>query len=65
MPLIPQQSLVVINGPYNLGPGQSSESVAAELLRARLEAFPPCRIVSISGINLITGYSLTAVVETI
>lgn len=65
MPLIPQQSLVVINGPYNLSPGRSSESVAAELLRARLESFPPCRIVSISGINLVTGYSLTAVVETI
>lgn len=65
MPLIPQQTLVVINGPYKLAAGQSTENAAAQLLRAQLDSFPPCRIVSITGSGLIHGYSLTAVVETI
>lgn len=65
MPLIPQQSVVVITGPYNLGRDQSTEEAAAVKLRAVLESYPPCRIVSISGSGLVHGYSLTAVVETI
>lgn len=65
MPLIPQQSLIVVTGPYDLARGQSTEGAAATKLRAVLESYPPCRIVSVTGSGTMHGYSLTAVVETV
>lgn len=65
MPLIPQQTIVVVTGPYTLARGQEPVEAAAVKLRAALESFPPCRIVSVSGSGMMHGYSLTAVVETI
>lgn len=65
MPLIPQQTLVVITGPYTLARDQKPEEAAAAKLQAVLETYPPCRIVSVTGSGTIHGYSLTAVVETI
>lgn len=65
MPLIPQQSLVVVTGPYDLARGQTTEDAAAAKLRAVLVNYPPVRVVSISGSGIMHGYSLTAVVETV
>lgn len=65
MPLIPQQNLVVVTAPYDLARGESIESAAAVKLRAVLESYPPCKIVSVTGSGTMHGYSLTAVVETI
>jgi len=63
MPLIPQQDIIVISGPYK--PIERSQEQAAELLKQALEAYPPCRIVSITGTGNLAAYRLTAVVETI
>lgn len=66
MPLIPQQDIVVITGPYQLAPGQAHQAAAVEALRATLDKYPPCRIVSITaGGGLMHAYNLTAVIETI
>lgn len=66
VPLIPQQDIIVVTGPYTLAKGQTHQSAAAEKLRAILMEYPPCRIVSItSGGGLMHSYNLTAVIETI
>lgn len=65
MPLIPQQNIVVVTGPYTLKPGQEPVQAAAEKLQAALENYPPCRIVSLTGNGNMHLYSLTAVVETV
>jgi hypothetical protein len=65
MPLIPQQDIVVIRGPYQVAPGQGTEDVAAQKLKLALESYPPCRIVSINGGGNLHAYVLTAIVETI
>lgn len=64
MPLIPQQDIVVVAGPYP--PGQSIPQAAAEELRKILSTYPPCRIVSITaGGGPLHAYNLTAVIETV
>jgi hypothetical protein len=66
MPLVPQQDVVVITGPYQLEQGQRAEDAAAVQLKQALESYPLCRIVSVScGSGNMHAYSLTAVVETI
>jgi hypothetical protein len=66
MPLVPQQDvLVVIIGALAF-PGRFPAEVAIEELKARLEDYPPCRIVSLTSAWAGTSqYTLTAVVETI
>jgi hypothetical protein len=66
MPLIPQQDILVVTGPYQLAKGQTHQAAAAEKLRATLTAYPPCKIVSITaGGGAMHAYVLTAVIETI
>lgn len=65
MPLIPQQNIVVVTGPYKLKRGQDTVQAAAEELQTALENYPPCRIISLTGSGIMHGYSLTAVVETV
>lgn len=66
MPLVPQQDVVVVMGPYNLARGGRAEDAAVVKLRAILEAYPPCRIVSLTaGAGLLHSYTLTAVIETV
>ena len=63
MALVPQQDLVVIQGPYS-HPSRSYAEAPA-LLRQRLESYPPCRIISITCRGNMADYTLTAVIETI
>ena len=63
MPLIPQQDVIVISGPYKNAVGAYKE--APVLLQQRLEEYPPCRIISITCYGSMTNYVLTAVVETV
>lgn len=65
MPLIPQQNIVVVTGPYTLERDQQPVEAATEKLQAILENYPPCRIVSISSTGTGHLYSLSAVVETV
>lgn len=65
-PLVPQQDVIVIEGPYIAASPKSVELQAAEILRDKLEDYPPCRIISISSNGgKMHAYSLTAVVETV
>lgn len=63
MSLVPQQDIVVIEGPYQ-SPGTATAE-AAELLRQTLETYPPCRIISITATGLGLSSRLVAVVETV
>lgn len=63
MPLIPQQDIIVVTGPY--GKGRRPEDQAAAMLVDRLKEYPPARIISITGGGILHGYVLTAVVETV
>lgn len=66
MPLVPQQDVVVVVGPYQLAAGQSAPEAAAQKLQQILAAYPPCRIVSLtSGGGIGHVYTLTAVIETV
>jgi len=65
VPLIPQQTIVVVTGPYDLKRGQEPVQAAAEKLQEAISNYPPCRIVSVTGSGNLHGYSLTAVVETV
>lgn len=65
MPLIPQQDVLVIVGPYHLTKGQSTQQAAADELRRVLDSYPPCRIVSLTGGGTLHSYALTAVIETV
>ena len=64
MPLIPQQNIVVVSGPYSPKRGQDLVEAAAEMLQASLENYPPCRIVSISSNGTGHMYSLTCLLYT-
>lgn len=61
MPLIPQQDIVVVNA---LG---ATPPVAVEQLKKKLEAYPPCKVVSIAMMSSVgaPGTDLVAVIETI
>ncbi|MBN9613653.1 MAG: hypothetical protein J0H64_09405 [Actinobacteria bacterium] len=63
MPLIPQQDVLVIRGPYQQ-PMQPYEE-AAELLKRALDNYPACRLISITAGGSMGPYSLTAAVYTI
>ncbi|MBT2495075.1 hypothetical protein J7E45_05585 [Microbacterium sp. ISL-59] len=65
MPLIPQQDIVVVEGPYTLAKGQSTQNAAVQKLRLALASYPDCRIVSVTGSGVMHGYNLTAVIETV
>ena len=60
--LLPQQDLVVVQGPYTRA--SLSYVEGPELLRKRLESDPPCRIISITCRGNMADYTLTAVAET-
>jgi len=66
VPLVPQQEVIVVVGPYQLAKGQSAQEAAAQKLKQILAAYPPCKIVSLtSGGGLMHAYNLTAVIETV
>jgi len=62
MPLIPQQDVIVVEGLKN-----GSAAAHVEALRQKLDAYPPCRIISISvGTTQFGGVEkLVAVVESV
>jgi len=64
MPLIPQQDIVYVEGPYGGREPLSFETAFAELKR-RLESYPSIRIVSLQHGFKLSGHYLTAVVETV
>jgi len=61
--LVSQQDVIVIQGPYTRA--SLSYVEAPELLRKRLESYPPCRIISITCRGNMADYTLTAVVDTV
>ena len=65
MPLIPQQDILVITGPYKPARGGSFEGAAVEKLRAALEGYPPCRIITFHISGSMHAVILTAVIETV
>jgi hypothetical protein len=65
MPLVAQQDVVVVRGPYKLAKDGRVEEAAVLKLRAMLEIYPPCRIISLTGGGSLHAYTLTAVIETV
>lgn len=65
MPLIPQQDIVVIAGPYEVARGGTFQAAAADKLKSVLEGYPPCRVIAISLDGVMAGTVLTAVIETV
>jgi len=61
MPLIPQQDIVTVNALGAIPP------VAVAQLKKMLEAYPPCKVISISMMPSVgaPGTDLVAVIETI
>lgn len=66
MPLIPQQDIIVVEGPYPVGGrDETSQVAAARKLRRILSEYAPVRIVSMTSSSNLHGHCLTVVVETI
>lgn len=64
MPLIPQQDVLYVEGPYQCPDSMKFEAAFAELKR-RLESYPAMRIVSLQQGFKLTGHYLTVVMESV